>query len=259
MRLTNVLASAQMTAKEIFRNRFALVLLFTIPGLFFVLIWLTTGDNTVAFKLPSVSADELIEVGARDQSLVFMGVASVGLITAFLAMSLIQKNSEVNRRLVLCGFRSSELLTGKLAILFLVTVIIATYVAGLLTLFFSPRHFTWLVVGFVASGFVHTCYGLLVGGAVKRELEGVLLIVLLVNIDAGWLQNPVFYAGAHNQALIRLLPAYSPSQSSIIAAFTDHSITSPIGASLLYGSSMLIIALGVYFWTMRVNKNYGRI
>ncbi|MCA1590216.1 MAG: ABC transporter permease [Acidobacteria bacterium] len=248
-----------MTAKEVLRNRFALVLLFTIPGLFFVLIWLTTGDNNVAFRLASVSEETLIEVGARDQSLVFVGVATVGLVTAFLAMSLIQKKSDVNRRLVLCGFYPSELLLGKLSVLFVVSVVIATYVAALLTLFFSPEHFLWLVAGFIASGFVHTCYGLLVGGAVKRELEGVLLIVLLVNIDAGWLQNPVFYAGAQNQKLIRMLPAYSPSQSSIIAAFTDHSVTGPILTSALYGSLLLIVALGVYFWTMRLNKNYGRI
>src|SRR5688572_30277077 len=107
MRIANVIASGRMTAKEVFRNRFALLLLFTIPGLFFVLIWLTTGDNTVAFKLASVSEETLIQVGARDQSLVFVGIGTVGLITAFLAMSLIQKNSDVNRRLVLCGFYPS--------------------------------------------------------------------------------------------------------------------------------------------------------
>jgi hypothetical protein len=259
MRVANILASGTMTAKEVFRNRFALVLLFTIPGLYFVLVWLTTGDGTVSFKLPSVSEETVVEVGSRDQSLVFIGVAAVGLITSFLAMNLIQKNSNVNRRLILCGFRSSELLVGKLSILIAVTILISAYVAALLLIFFSPRHFFAVIAGFAVSGFVHACYGLLVGSAVKRELEGILLIVLLVNIDAGWLQNPVLYAGAHNQAVIRFLPAYFPSQASVIAAFTDHSIRDPIISSVLYGGLLLVIALGIYFRTMRVNKNYGPI
>lgn len=85
--------------------------------------------------------------------------------------------------------------------------------------------------------FVYGGYGFLAGSIIKGELEGVLLILLLVNIDVGWLQNPVFYAEAHNQMLIKYLPAYFPSQTSIIAAYTDYSITMPAITSLAYGVS----------------------
>lgn len=243
-----------MTAKEMVRNRFALILLFTIPALFFSLVWLTTGDNPVAFKLASISENTIVEVSSRQESLIFIGVAAVGLLTSFLALNLIQKGADVNQRLVLCGYRPGELLLAKLFVLLCVVVLISCYVGAILLAFFRPRHFPFVVLGFALAGVVHSCYGLLVGAIVRRELEGVLLIVLLVNIDAGWLQNPIYYAEAQNKALIRHLPAYFPSQASIVSAFTDHGMYRPFVGSIIYGSILLFISLLIYFWRMRIKR-----
>lgn len=40
---------------------------------------------------------------------------------------------------------------------------------------------------------MYSCYGLMVGAISLHELEGIFLIVLLANIDVGWLQNPSYY------------------------------------------------------------------
>ena len=93
-----------------------------------------------------------------------------------------------------------------------------------------------------------------VGSLIKGELEGILLIVLLVNIDAGWLQNPLFYAEAENQTIIRYLPAYFPSQTAIIAAFTDYDIFHASINSIIYGSIFLAISLLIFFNKMRIKK-----
>lgn len=254
MRVAYIKTGGVMTAKEMARNRFALILLFTIPALFFTLVSLTTGDNLVAFKLASISEDTIVEVSARKESLIFIGVAAVGLLTSFLALNLIQKSSDVNRRLILCGYRPSELVLAKLSVLLCVVVLISCYVGAMLLPFFRPKHFLFVVLGFALAGFVHSCYGLLVGAIVRREMEGILLIVLLVNIDAGWLQNPIYYAEAQNKALIRHLPAYFPSQASIVSAFTDHAISSPFVGSIVYGSILLFISLLIYFWRMRIKR-----
>ena len=255
MRLTYITTGIVMTMKETARSRFALILLLTVPVLFFALVSLTMGDNPVAFRLASISEDTITEVSAQKQSLIFIGVAAVGLLTSFLAMNLVQKGSDVNRRLILCGYRPSELILAKLGVLLGVVVLISVYVGTLLLPFFRPENFPFVIVGFALAGFVHSCYGLLVGALVRRELEGVLLIVLLVNIDAGWLQNPIFYAEAQNKALIRFLPAYFPSQASIVAAFTEHSISGAVAGSLFYGGALLLIALAVYFRRMKIQKS----
>lgn len=243
-----------MAVRELMRSRIALILLLLIPTLFNLLIVLTTTDRPLAFKLASVSEETFLQVSERRESLIFIGGAAVGLLTSFLALSLIQKHAEVNRRLVLCGYKPWELIASKLAVLLCVVVLVACYAAAILRLFFQPERFALVVLGFILAGYVYGCYGLLVGSILKRELEGVLLIVLLANIDAGWLQNPIYYADAQNKMIIRRLPAYFPSQVSMVSAFTDHSIFNPLIGSVAYGSILLLGALLIYFWRMRIHR-----
>jgi hypothetical protein len=92
---------------------------------------------------------------------------------------------------------------------------------------------------------------MLIGSFVRGELEGILFIVLLANLDVGWLQNPIFYAEAQNRALIRNLPAFLPSQVSMVSAFSDHPIGMAVLGSLAYGSVLLLIALFIFWRKMR--------
>jgi hypothetical protein len=117
-------------------------------------------------------------------------------------------------------------------------------------IFFRPEHFALTAVGLILVGWVYGAYGLLVGALFRRELEAVLFIALLANIDAGWLQNPIYYADAQNTEIIRALPAYFPSQVSMVAAFSDHPVTIPVLASIGYGLSLLVFALVVHRWRM---------
>jgi hypothetical protein len=243
-----------MSLRELLRSRIAVILLFLIPTIFYAVILLTTTHRRIAFKLASVSEDMLIQVSQRHEALIFIGLAAVGLLTSFFALNLTQKHAVVNRRLLLCGFETSELVLSKFAVLIGLIVVIAAYISFLLLLFFRPGRLALVLVGFLMAGYVYGCYGLLVGALFKRELEGVLFIVLLANIDAGWLQNPIYYADAQNKAIIRHLPAYFPSQVSMASAFTDHSILNPLAGSLAYGSLLLLAAMAIFWWRMRIRK-----
>ena len=131
-----------MTTRALLRSRLVLLLLFIIPTLFYALIILTTKtDNIIAFKLASIESDAFVEVSQRYEALIFIGLTAVGLLTSFLALNLIQKHAPVNRRLVLCGYRPSELIISKLTVLLCVIVVIAVYVAAMLPLFFQPNRF----------------------------------------------------------------------------------------------------------------------
>lgn len=255
MRGRYVTTGWQMSNRELLRSRIALILLFVVPTLFFGIVALTTTDRLVGFRLAALDDEPLIQVGERRQALIFMGLAAVGLLTSFLALNLMQRGAAANRRLVLAGYRPAELILAKLLTLGVVVLLVAAYVAVLLRLFFAPTHFVLMLVGLALGGYVYGCYGLLVGTLVRRELEGILLIVLLANIDVGWLQNPLFYAEAQNKGIIRALPAFFPSQASMIAAFTDYSVLVPLAGSLLYGSALLLLATGVYWWTMRLSTD----
>ena len=247
-----ILTSIIMILRMLIRRRIVIVLLLIIPIVFLSTVALTTSDRTIPFRLASIAGQVFITVNQKYISLLFIAITSVGFLMSFLALNLIQKNSTINRRLILCGYHPLELLISNLLSLLLLIILISTYV-GLLTLtFFRVEHFVSMILGLALTGFVYGCYGLAVGSIIKGELEGILLIVLLANIDAGWLQNPLFYADAQNQVIIHYLPAYFPSQKTIIAAFTDFSGCEASLNSLYYGMGFLIISMLIFFTRMRI-------
>jgi len=249
-----VMTSLIMILRMLMRRRIVLILFMIIPAVFLSIVEITTSDRLLPFRLASLTEEVFIEVSEKEISLTFFAVAVSGFLMSFLALNLVQMNNEVNRRLVICGYHPLELLAANLLALFLMVFVIASYVGILTNGLFAINNIGLTILGLALSGFVYGCYGLAVGSLIKGELEGILFIVLLVNIDAGWLQNPLFYAEAQNQAIIRYLPAYFPSQTTIIAAFTDHSATSAGLQSLLYGLGFLVLAMLIFFIRMRVRK-----
>lgn len=254
MRLRYIGTGWRMSGRELLRSRIAVILLFLIPTVFYAVILLTTTHKTIIFKLASVSQQALIRVSQRHEALIFIGLAAVGLLTSFFALNLTQKHAAANRRLLLCGFKTTELILSKFAVLVCLIVVIGSYIALLLLLFFRPDRLALVILGFMLAGYVYGCYGLFVGAVFKRELEGILFIVLLANIDAGWLQNPIYYADAQNKAIIRHLPAYFPSQLSMASAFTEHSVVPSLLGGLSYGSILLLAAMAIFWQRMRIRK-----
>jgi hypothetical protein len=240
-----------MTLREVFRRRIVILLFLVIPSVFYAVTYLTTNMMPIPFQLAAVEGEAGLMVPARHIGLVFMGLASTGVLAAFLSMSLIQRNVQVTRRLIICGYTSLEISLSKLLVMFAIIVVVGFYVSSMLRIFFHPQSYLFVCFGFILVGFVYGSYGLLIGSLLRGELEGILLVTLLANIDVGWLQNPIFYSGALNKALIRGLPAFFPSQVSIISAFSDHSILRAFLGSLLYGGFMLTAAMIIFWWRMR--------
>jgi len=254
MRLKNIATSWMMTMAEMRRSRIALILFFVIPSVFYAVILLITTHRPIAFRLASISLKSLITVSQRDEAMVFIGLAAVGVLTSFLALHLTQKHAEVNRRLVLAGYRTTELLVSKFLALVAVIALVGLYVGAITPIFFKPLRFGPVLLGFMMAGYVYGAYGMLVGAIFRRELEGILFIVLLANLDIGWLQNPIYYFEAQNKAVIRSLPAYFPSQLSMVSAFTYESVLRPLLGSLAYGTALLAAALLLYSLRMRLRK-----
>lgn len=243
-----------MILKSLLRRRIIFILLLVIPAVFLLVVDLTTSARILPFRLASLEEETFIEISERRISFVFFAVACAGFLVSFLALNLIQRNRNVNKRLIICGYHPLELQLALLGVLLLMIVAIAAYV-GMLAHVLHPVDHVWSFVGsLMLIGVVYGCYGLAAGSLIKGELEGILMIVLLVNIDVGWLQNPLFYAEAQNQAIIRFLPAYYPSQSAIITAFTDHSPLRAGVYSLLYGALFLLLSIVIFFLQMRTQR-----
>ena len=254
MNTGRIITGLYMILKMLFRRRIVLLLIVLMPIVFLGVVRLTASARAIPFRLASLDETIFILEPLRNISLIFFSLTSTGFLVSFLALNLIQENSDVNRRLVICGYHPFELLISNLVALLLIIILTATYIGLLINIFFQVHHFFDYIFGLTLIGFVYGCYGLMVGSLVRGRLEGVFLVVMLANIDAGWLQNPMYYAEAQNNAIIRFLPAYYPAQSAIIAAFTDYSVSRAAFFSLLYGTCFLVISLLVYYNRMRIRK-----
>jgi hypothetical protein len=244
--VTRIATAIQLTLVGLLRRRIVLLMLLVVPTLFAAAIVLTTTSRPLRFQLAALGRAVFVLVPQRHEGLVFICLMAVGLLTAFLALDLVQRDAAASRRLVLCGYRAVELIAARLAVLLLVIAIVAGYVSWLQPVFFRPQRLGLVVLGLALVGWVYGGYGLLVGALFRRELEGVLFVVLLAAIDVGWLQNPIYYAEAQNQSVIRSLPAYFPSQVAMAAAFTSAPVWRPVVGAALYGAVLLAAALAVY-------------
>ncbi len=254
MNLHRIITGIMMILKMVFRRRIVIIALLIIPIVFLTIVELTAPVRIIPFRLASLGNMIFINRPLKDIALVFFSVTSSGFLSSLLALNLVQIEIGVNRRLVICGYSPFEILLSNLLALSVLIISIALYVALLVSRFLSISHFMAFIAGLILIGFVYGCYGLATGSLIRGKLEGIFFIVMLANIDAGWLQNPMYYAEAHNNIIIRYLPAYFPSPSARIAACTDFSAIPARFYSILYGIGFLIMALLIYYNKMRIRK-----
>lgn len=250
---TRVRVSAALVARDLVRNRVAVAMLLVIPSVLYLLIWLTMGEREVPFEL-SALGDGSLSAGERDLSLLFMGMTSISGLSAFLAFVLVLRPIAADRRLTFEGYRPGELLLAKLVVMLGATFFVALYVSALLPLFFRPPRAAGVFSAFLLTALLYGALGMAVGAIVREELEGILVILLLVNVDAGWLQNPVFYGHAQNQDVIRMLPAHYPGQVAMLSAFSDAGLRTPAAAALGYAAVALGLAAILYWRRVRVAR-----
>lgn len=239
--------SSKLLLKDLMRRRVTVLMLFIVPALFDLVVLATTAERQDPIVLGILPDDRIEMIDRRALSFVFLGVAAVGFLTSFLAFYLVHRRTEADRRLALCGFRPDEIIAAKLAVLLVIVAVIAAYEGLIIRPFFEPRHFGWVLAGLFLGGLVYACYGLLVGAIAVHELEGIFLIVLVTNIDVGWLQNPIYYRESTHRLVIKSLPGYFPTQLASIGAFTDEFFMITIWGSLAYAGAFLLAAL-VAFW-----------
>lgn len=250
--LYRILLLSKLLFKELLRRRVTLLMLFIVPALFNVVILVTTAQQDIPVMFGMLSDQSVEIVSRRSMAFVFLGVAAVGFLTSFLGFYLVFRRTEADRRLALCGYRPDEIIIAKLTVLLLIIASIAIYEGLIIRPFFEPLHFERVLLGLFLGGLVYGCYGLLVGAVSLHELEGIFLIVLLANIDIGWLQNPSYYKDSTSQAVIESLPGFLPTQLASLGAFTDELPFVTVWGATLYGGVFLTLAL-VAFW-LRIRR-----
>lgn len=198
------------------RNRFAIGLV-----LGFIPFWLSLVDGIVMDKplgfayqpehrVITVLANQLTQITAADNA--------VSLIVGFMMFATTFRAGDFDQRLALAGFPRSSLLLAKLAALFAIAAVVATYAWGIMCAFHEPERPWLLLLSLFACGLTYGGIGVVLGVAVHTELAGMFLIIMLSLVDV-MVQNPLLNPSSGSDAL-RMMPSYGSMQSGVAGAFT---------------------------------------
>lgn len=257
MRLSRTLIGFKMNMIMLLRRKVVILLLTIIPCLFIAVVRLTSSEREVFFQLGVSQSEELVKGIEVNVALVFVSLATIGFLASFLSLNLVQEYQSINRRLVICGFHPGELVFSNLTVMLSMIVVLVLSVWAVILYFFNPINASQLLLGMLLMGITYGSYGLMVGSLIKGTLEGTLSVVLLANIDAGWIQNPLYFSGARNKFIIELLPAYYPSQLSIASAFTEQPTRHTMILSFVYMLFFLGMATLISYYKMNIKTYKG--
>lgn len=244
----------RLTALELLRNKLGLLLLFVIPTIFLAVVEWTSGEGLLPIKLYSFKQIDTLFLDQREISLVFMSAAVGGFLMSYYAILLFQQDFEYFRHGISMGLRPQTFLFSRFGFFFTLTAILAAFITLVMRGMMHFQNIPAALAGFILLGLIYGAYGGIVGILTKDFMVAILFVVLLANIDAGWLQNPVFYSTSQQSEIIRWLPAFFPCQFIFSSVFSEKFNLWALLMSLAYASilfaalffAVLIKIKGVY-------------
>jgi hypothetical protein len=207
--IARVVLMAEMHGRDLIRRHAALGLLVALP---------------LSFYLSSAGRDRFAPVtGGIGMSFAVSGASLFSIMSA----------RAVDQRLVLAGYRPVELLLGRLGFLGPLSLALAGAFTALMSRLSHPTRIWMVALGLAAVALQAVPFGLAVGAAVPRELEGTLVVIGVIGVQL---------ASSSSAAVSKLLPFYGPKR--IIEAGLDHhgALLLPAAHAVLYGLALLIVA-----------------
>jgi hypothetical protein len=247
-----------LSLRELLRNRFGLLLLLVIPPSFLGIVEWTSGNLTIPLDLLLEGEVRPVLLSQRTVSLVFVGAAVCGFLASYYAILLFHRNFDYFENCMAMGLSPLSFLAARFAFFTAVVCVLAALTSVVLHLMCPVQDPVGTFVGFALVATVYGAYGGLVAVATREFMVALLGAALLANLDAGWLQNPVFFGTAQHQALLRWLPAFHPSQVIFSAAFADITNVRSILFSLLYAAVLLAAMLLVLRFRIRSLRRWWR-
>lgn len=207
--LRRVLIMAEMHGRDLTRRHIALALLVALPLSFY-----------------------LASAGSGDRSIIAGGVGMAFAVSGATLFSILS-STEVDQRLVLGGYRPLDLLLGRLLFLGPLGLVIAAGFSTLMVLVSHPERPGLTYVGVGAVALQSIPFGLAVGAAVPRELEGTLVLIGVVGMQL---------AVDTDSTVSKVLPFYGPQELISSSLSTVGPILWPLLLTAAYGLALMLLA-----------------
>jgi hypothetical protein len=218
-----VVTMAEMHGRDQLRRRMAIGLLVALPLSFYASA--ASGQGERAFVAGGV------------------GMAfSVSGVTLFSVLS----SQDVDQRLVLSGYRPVELLLGRVLFLGPFGVVLAAGFAALMTAVSHPARPWLMALGVVTVALQSVPFGLAVGSAVSKDLEGTLVVIGVVGMQL---------ALAEDAFVAKLLPFHGPQRVITAGAAGHGAVAVPLLVTAAYGLALFVFARLVVARRVRITRH----
>ena len=198
----------------------------------------------------------------RHACIVFAAAALCGFLSAYYSLTLFHRNFDYFRFCVFNGLHPALFLAGRFVFLVILILLLAAGTTLLTGALVTIYNYEMVFAGFVLIGIVYGACGGIAGTMIRDVLAAFLFVALLADLDAAWLQNPVYYTSGQNLGLIKWLPAFYPCQMIFAAGFTEDQNPDAVRGSLAYALILLAALLGIItirlrgVRTVRTNAGY---
>lgn len=215
--IARLVAVLRAGMREYRRNRVLWVLLVGVPAVFIGLAIAVTVDEPGPVSLVDGARQFTTMLSQRRMHAATMAPVTSAFLAGLMGLFIVTGSAAGDRRLVLAGYRTREVLAGRLGVIGAATGVTVTAAVAVSGVWYPPQQWVVYAGANLLIALTYAMIGVLVGPLTGR-LGGLYLILLLAFIDVGLGQTVMFPGGP--PAWGAFLPGRGASRMLIDGAFT---------------------------------------
>jgi hypothetical protein len=236
-----------MFVRELARRWPSVLFMIFMPASYFLVSYYTNDpDDVIGVDVFTGTGYESMPVLDRDFKALYLAVLGISITSSFAALTTVRASTETIRRLRLVGFRSGQLLSARLIVLGIITVLSTAVFLAIFLPLVNVRWVGLVVVALLAIGLIGTGLGTLVGLLLHREFEAAMIIIAIAGI-----QMALGRGGAAAEKYLVYWPAVEALKSaaaSPTAVIGGHLAQAGLYVSVLFALSYVVWSYRTRIW-----------
>jgi hypothetical protein len=235
--------ATEMFVRELARRWPTVLFMIFMPASYFMVSYFTNDPEAkVAATVFTVEGYQVVTILDRDFKALYLAVLGISVTSSFAALTTVRGSVPMMRRLRLIGFRPSQLLSARLIVLGVITLLSTAVFLGIFLPLVRVRSILLVTVALLLIGLIGVGLGTLVGLLLRREFEAAMVIIAVAGI-----QMALGRGGAEAERYLVYWPAVETLKT---AAFSPTATAgSHLALAALYVA--VLFALSYLVWSLR--------
>ncbi|WP_158056409.1 hypothetical protein [Halorussus halophilus] len=229
----------RMGIREYVRTPVLLALLVVLPVYFVGVVGYATPSATIPVEV----GGESVRIAMNDLYATLAAPLAAALVGGIAGLFVMRSTREADARLVLAGYRPTEVVGARIGLLGVVCAVLSVVVLSVLAVSSVPNHVGWFAVATGLAALTYALVGALVGTVLGR-LAGVYAMLFGPTIDVFLFQNPTTTDSA---AGATFLPGHFATMAAMDAALGSGFDATPLLWGLAYLAVVAVVAVGAFY------------